>query len=206
MQPQAVVFDIGNVLLEWNPERFFDSVLGKERRQEMFAAIDLHAMNFKVDLGADFKETVFALADAHPEWHAEIRMWHDRWIEMAAPEIPHSVRLLRALQARGVPVFALSNFGIQAFDLAARHYPCLNEFDRKYISGHLQMAKPDPEIYRILEEDCGVAPGALLFTDDLADNIEIAVGRGWQAHLFEGPRGWADRLIDAGLLDPKEAI
>ena len=65
--------------------------------------------------------------------------------------------------------------------------------------------KPEPRIYEMVEQDCGVAPDALLFTDDRADNIAMAASRGWQTHLFEGPAGWANRLVAAGLLSEKEA-
>lgn len=205
MQPEAVVFDIGNVLLEWHPEQFYDRVIGPERRRAMFEAVDLMGMNESVDLGAHFTDTVYAMADQHPEWRSEIRLWHDRWIEMASPDIPHSARLMRALQAKGVPVFSLTNFGIQSFDHAATHYPFMKDFDRQYISGHLQVMKPDPKIYEILEDDCGIAPEALIFTDDRPDNIEIAANRGWKVHLFEGPQGWADRLVETGLLTNEEA-
>ncbi|MFT7595983.1 MAG: 2-haloacid dehalogenase [Paracoccaceae bacterium] len=205
MQPQAVVFDIGNVLIEWQPERFFDKAIGEDRRRALFAAVELDEMNEQVDLGAHFTNTVYAKADDHPEWRDEIRLWHDSWIEMASPAIPHSIRLLRALRGKGTPVFSLSNFGIQSFDIAAAHYPCLTEFDRQYISGHMQVIKPDPQIYHMLETDSGIAPDALLFTDDRADNIDMAHSRGWQTHLFEGPQGWADRLVAAGLLSAHDA-
>lgn len=204
-QVKAVVFDIGNVLIEWQPERFFDSVIGPERRAAMFAAIDLHGINDAVDRGSNFRDTIYAAADANPEWHDEVRIWHDRWIEMASPAIDHSVRLLRALRSKGVPVFALTNFGIQTFEIAEPVYPFLGEFDRRYISGHMGVIKPDAEIYQMVEDDCGVAPSALLFTDDRIDNINAANARGWQTHLFEGPQGWAERLVAAGLLTQDEA-
>jgi len=204
-QPEAVIFDIGNVLIEWQPERFYDRVIGEARRREMFASVDLHAMNDRVDLGGPFRETVYAMADACPQFGDEIRMWHDHWIEMATPAIDRSVALLRALRSKAVPVFALSNFGIESFDYAETHYPFLGEFDRRYISGHMKVIKPDAEIYRMVEEDCGIAPEALLFADDRADNIDIARTRGWQTHLFDGPAGWAERLVSEGLLTAGEA-
>ena len=202
---KAVVFDIGNVLIEWQPERFFDSVIGAERRSAMFAAIDLHGINDAVDRGGHFRDTIYAAAEANPDWRAEVQMWHDRWIEMAAPAIDHSVRLLRALRANGMPVFALTNFGIQTFEIAEPVYPFLGEFDRRYISGHMAVIKPDAQIYQMVEEDCGIEPGALLFTDDRIDNINQAASRGWQTHLFDGPQGWADRLVTAGLLTKEQA-
>lgn len=202
---KAVVFDIGNVLLEWHPERLFDSVIGEEKRKALFAEVDLHSMNLDVDRGAPFKDTVFALAEKHPEWADEIRMWHDRWLDMASPAIPHSARLMTALQANGIPVFSLTNFGVDTYEFAAGHYPFMRQFDRDFISGHLRVLKPEAQIYEILETESGLSGEALLFTDDRPDNIAAAAERGWKTHLFEHPQGWADRLVAEGLLKPEEA-
>lgn len=205
MTIKAVIFDIGNVLIEWQPERFFDSVIGEPRRKEMFATVDLHETNELVDLGHPFTETIYATAEEYPEWRDEIRMWHDRWIEMASPVIDHSVRLMKALQTKGIPVYSLTNFGIESYDYAATHYPFLREFDRDFISGHMKVTKPSARIYDMLEEASGLSADALIFTDDRADNIAAAKARGWRTHLFEGPQGWADRLVAEGLLSPQEA-
>ncbi len=200
MTISAVIFDIGNVLIEWQPERFYDRVIGKPRRRDMFAALDLHAMNDDIDKGGDFRTTVMQFAAANPDWHTEIMMWHDNWTEMAAPDIPGSVALLRELRAADVPVFALSNFGIQPFAIAEPIYPFLTEFDRRYISGHMGVTKPDPTIYQMVEDDCGHDPTTLLFVDDRQENIDAAQARGWQTHLFDGPDPFAARLKDEGLL------
>ena len=205
MTVEAVIFDIGNVLIEWQPERYYDKVIGEERRRAMFAEVDLHGMNDLVDQGHHFTDTIYDWAEKYPEWRDEIRMWHDQWIELAAPEIPHSVRLQRALRAKKIPVFALTNFGVQNFDYATTVYPFLNEFDRLYVSGRMKTVKPHVPIYEMVETDCGVAPEALLFADDRIDNIETARTRGWQTHHFTGPEGWADRLVAEGLLTPDEA-
>lgn len=205
MTIQAVVFDIGNVLIEWQPERFFDSVIGPDRRRAMFAAIDLHGMNDRVDSGENFHEVLARTADENPEWRTEINIWQDRWLDLASPAIDHSVRLMAALQGRGIPVFSLTNFGIQTYDIAAAKYPFLRQFDHDFISGYMGVIKPEPAIYEMLESQSGVAPEALLFTDDRTDNIVAATARGWQTHLFEHPQGWADRLVSEGLLTPEEA-
>ena len=205
MSIEAVIFDIGNVLIEWQPERLYDKVIGEERRKQMFAEVDLHGMNDGVDRGDNWLEAVEATAAKYPQWHDEIMMWHSRWIDMASPAIDHSVRLLRALRAAGVPVFALTNFGIQTFELGEREYPFLEEFDRRYVSGHMGVIKPEARIYEMVEQDCGIAPSGLLFTDDRVDNIKAADARGWQTHLFTDPKGWADRLVSEGLLSESEA-
>ncbi|AXI44855.1 haloacid dehalogenase [Sulfitobacter sp. SK012] len=206
MTPKVVVFDIGNVLIEWLPERFYDDVIGAERRRAMFSAVDLQAMNDDVDRGAHFGDSVRALAAQYPDWHPEIMMWHDRWIEMACPVIDHSVRLMKALQANKIPVVSLTNFGIETYDLAAIHYPFLRAFDGDYISGHMQVTKPDAQIYALLEEGTGLNGDAVIFTDDRVENIEAAATRGWQTHHFEGPQGWADRLVESGLLTREQAL
>jgi len=205
MPIHAVIFDIGNVLLDWNPQRFYDKAIGADRRRALFAEVDLHGMNLGVDRGADFRASVYGLADQHPEWHDEIRLWHDNWLDMAAPEIHHSTRLLRALRANGTPVFALSNFGIGTFEIACKAYPVLTEFDRTYVSGYMKTLKPETEIYTRLEADCGINPAQLLFADDRPENTKAADARGWQTHLFTTPQGWADRLVSEGLLTNEQA-
>lgn len=208
---KAVVFDIGNVLIEWQPERHYDRLMPRARREAMFAELDLHAMNEKIDLGAPFRETVEAFAEENPDWREEILRWHSDWAHMASPEIPLSVRLLRALRARKVPVFALTNFGIGTFEIAQEAYPFLTEFDQAFVSGHLGIQKPDPAIYEVLERETGFSGADLLFADDRADNIAAAEARGWKTYHFPltpeaGAQGWAARLVAEGLLEPAEAL
>ncbi len=205
MQPEAVIFDIGNVLTRWQPEAFYDRTIGEERRRALFAAVDLHGMNALVDDGALFRETIYDWADRHPDWAAEIRMWYDRWIELASPRIEGSIALLRALRKKGVPVFCLTNFGSYSYEEARDKLDFLGEFDREYVSGRLRVSKPDPRIYQVVEDDSGIAPDRLLFADDRADNITAAARRGWRTHQFESWQGWAARLVAEGLLTTREA-
>ncbi|SHJ46375.1 2-haloacid dehalogenase [Shimia gijangensis] len=205
MTIEAVIFDIGNVLIKWQPESYYDRVIGPERRKAFFADVPLHEEHQKVDEGASLRDVFYNLADQTPEWADELRMWHDNWNDLAAPEIPHSVRLLNALKLRGVPVFTLTNFGHDNFPISQEKFGFLKCFDREYVSGRLNLIKPDPAIYAHVEQDCGITPEALLFTDDREDNIATASARGWQTHHFTGPMGWADRLVAEGLLSAKDA-
>lgn len=197
---KAVVFDIGNVLIAWQPERFYDTVIGTARRKEMFATVDLHGMNDIIDQGGPFRDTIYAWAEKYPEYRAEIRLWYDRWIEMARPAIDLSWQCLYALKRKGIPVFALSNFGIESFAYAETQYPGLKDFDQRYISGHLGVIKPDAQIYAHVETSSGFSGAELVFTDDRAENIAAAAKRGWHTHLFQGPEAWIDCLIGHGLL------
>jgi 2-haloacid dehalogenase len=205
MRVEAVIFDIGNVLTRWQPEAFYDRALGEDRRRALFAAVDLHKMNDDIDTGAEFRDTIYDWADRHPEWSAEVRMWHDRWIELASPRIEGSIALLRALRAKGVPVFALTNFGASSYAAAVPLLDFLSEFDREYVSGRMGVIKPDPRIYQMVEADCGLSGDKLLFADDKPENITAAADRGWRTHQFETWQGWAMRLVAEGLLTRKEA-
>lgn len=204
MRPQAVIFDIGNVLVGWRPEQFYDGVIGAEARRALFAEVDLHGMNELIDRGALFRETIYDWADRHPRWASQIRLWYDRWTDIASPLIDGSIHLQRQLRAKGVPVFALTNFGKHSFAFAEPLFPFLSDFDRHYVSGRMGVTKPDPRIYQMVEEDCGLPPASLLFTDDRTDNIAAAAVRGWNTHHFTGPEGLAARLVAEGLLSEAE--
>lgn len=197
---EAVIFDIGNVLIRWAPDGFYDRVIGADRRRAFFDAVPIHDMNLRVDAGADIANETRALADAYPDWADEILMWHDRWLEMLPGAIDGSVDLLRALRRSGLPVYALSNFGKDTFTLAEQHFPFLEEFDGRFISGRMGVIKPDSAIYEAVEAGVDHAPDRLLFTDDSLPNIQAAAARGWQVHHFDGAEGLRQRLSDEGLI------
>ncbi|AGI66225.1 putative HAD-superfamily hydrolase [Octadecabacter antarcticus 307] len=206
MTVRAVLFDIGNVLIEWQPVRFFDRVIGVDRRVAFFAGAPILNMNERVDAGENFQDSVAEMIAAHSDWTDELALWRDRWIEMPSPVIDHAVRLLRALRRARRPVFALSNFGNETFEIAVCNYPFLDEFDRRFISAELGMSKPKIYIYQRVEDECGIQQDALLFTDDRPENIAAAQERGWRTHLFDGPDGWAARLVREGLLTTEAAV
>ena len=202
---RAVVFDIGKVLIGWDPEGFYDRLIGRDRRLALFAQVPLHAMNIGLDNGDPWLGSVAALADRHPDWRAEIMCWHGRWVEMTGPVIERSVRLMRALRARGVPVYALTNFGGESFRFATATYRFFTEFDGAAVSGDLRMMKPDPGIYAHIEAISGLSGPALLFTDDKPENTAAAAQRGWHTHLFTAPEGLANRLVAEGVLTEEQA-
>ena len=201
---EAVVFDIGRVLINWDPAGFYDREIGPDTRKRLFAEVPLEAANLEVDRGAPFRETIYALAAEHPDWADAIRLWHDRWLEMASPAIGDTVALMHALQARRVPCWALSNFGAEPFEIAEAAYPFLAEFDGRVISAHVGTIKPEPEIYETLELASGLSGAQLFFTDDRPENVAAAQARGWHTHLFDGADGLARALVSQGLLTETE--
>ena len=148
-----VVFDIGNVLLRWNPRNLYRKTFDDEARMERFLATAL-AMDFvaHTDTAPDFAAAVEARAKAFPEFAAELRLFHERWIETLGGPIDENVALLRRLKSAGRPVHALSNFATDKFALAREQYDFLDAFDVAVISGHVGAVKPEARIYEILFE------------------------------------------------------
>jgi 2-haloacid dehalogenase len=205
-RPRAVVFDIGNVLVDWRPERLYARLIpDAAERARFLGEICTHAWNEGFDRGAPMPEGVEAHAARHPGHAALIRAWWADWPEMFGPEISGAVACLRALKARGVPVFGLTNFAAETFAIAQARHPVLTEFDLCVVSAHERAIKPEPGIYAILEARCGLPPEALFFTDDRPENVAAAEARGWRGHVFAGAAGLAEALAGHGLLPPEVA-
>lgn len=205
MSIKAVVFDIGNVLIGWRPERYFTEAVGQERADAFFAAVDLYDMNDRGDRGEDFAAVLAEMIGTYPEFAHELGLWRDHWIDLTGPEIERSVRILHALRRADVLVYALSNFGAETFGWAEARYPFLTEFDAQFISGRMGIAKPDAEIYQRVEAAIGIDPGAIFFVDDRRENIAAARARGWQGHVFENEAGFAGAIVAHGLLSEEQA-
>ena len=180
-----VVFDIGNVLLRWNPRNLFRKTFDNEARMERFLATAL-AMDFvaHTDIVADFSEAVAARARAFPEFADQLRLFDQRWIETIGGAIEENVALMRRLKRAGRPVHALSNFAHEKFALAQRQFDFLSEFDIAVISGHVGVVKPDPRIFEILFKRVARRPSELLFVDDSAANVRAAEALGMAAIHF----------------------
>lgn len=204
MKPELVVFDIGNVLIEWQPERTYAEVFGPDRAAAFFRDVPIHRTHLQLDAGARFS-VILDLIEDYPAYADEIRFWVDGWSQLASRRIDHSIRLMQALQAKGVPVWALTNFGDEPFDVSCADHPFLTEFDGAVVSGRIGLIKPDPEIYAALEQATLTRASRILFTDDRPENIAAARARRWQTHLFEGAEGWGKCLVAAGLLTEAEA-
>jgi HAD superfamily hydrolase (TIGR01509 family) len=180
-----VVFDIGNVLLRWNPRNLYRKAFADEVRMERFLATAL-AMDFvsHTDIVANFSQAVEERAKAFPEFAEELRLFDTRWIETLGGPIEENVALMRRLKRAGRPVHALSNFAGQKFALARERYGFLGEFDACVISGDVGVVKPDRRIYEILFKRAGRSPGELLFIDDSLANCRASEAAGMAAIHF----------------------
>jgi HAD superfamily hydrolase (TIGR01509 family) len=180
-----VVFDIGNVLVRWNPRNLFRKTMNDEARMERFLSTAL-AMDFVslTDIVADFSKAVAERARVFPEFARELHLFDERWVETLGAPIEENVALMRRLKREGSPVYALSNFATVKFAIARQMFDFLNEFDAAVISGHVGAAKPDPRIYEILFAQVRRPPQELLFVDDSLRNVEAARAAGMAAIHF----------------------
>lgn len=201
MPPLIVVFDIGNVLVRWNPRNLFRKTMKDEARMERFLATAL-AMDFVslTDVVADFSAAVAERARAFPEFARDLHLFDERWVETLGAPIEENVALLRRLRRAGRPVYALSNFATVKFAIARRMFDFLNEFDHAVISGHVGAAKPDPRIYEVLFERVGALPEDLLFIDDSPANVRAAEALGMATIHFRPGVNLESELAARGAL------
>lgn len=201
----AYLFDIGNVLVRWQPERLILDLCGGDpsAADAFAAAIDLRQLILDQDRGLSVPEAEARVAARAPEHLATFRAYERRWVETIAGTIPETVAFLRALRRAGRPVYALSNFAAEHITWSEPRYPVLKEFDGRVISAHEGTLKPEPRIYEIAIERFDLSPGRTFFIDDRPENIAAARAMGFHGHVFDmdRPGGLADALpvADAAL-------
>jgi 2-haloacid dehalogenase len=201
-RPRAVVFDLGGVLLDWNPRYLYRKLFDDEQEMERFLSeVCTMEWHHAHDLGIPPEQTVPPLVQAHPEYAEHIRAWPRRSEEMLAGPIDESVEILRALKEAGVPLYALTNMETWTYPGRRDRYPFLRWFDGTVVSGFEGVAKPDPRVFRLLLERFGLAPETTMFIDDSPRNVAAARAVGMQAIEFESPEALRRRLSEAGLLD-----
>ena len=176
-----MVFDLGGVLIDWNPRHLYRKIFDDPGQIDWFLAnIFTYAWHEQVDAGALPEEIVPGLQARFPEWAPQIAAFHDRFEEMFAAPHAEMVAALERLHAAGTPLYALTNWGNDTFPWARRQYPFLACFRDIVVSGEEKLVKPDPRIFRILLERGGFAPEAAVFVDDNPANVAAARALGMQ--------------------------
>lgn len=200
---EAVVFDLGGVLIDWDPRHLYRKLFDDSAAMERFLAeVCSQSWNEQADLGRPTAEITAELCAVHPGKRSLIESYYARFSEMMSGAIEGSVDILRRLHARGMPLFALSNFSAETFPLARRRFAFLEHFSGLVISGEEGMTKPDRRIYELTVERHALNPAHTLFIDDRDDNAQAARAAGWQALHFTSPKQLARDLERLGLLDP----
>jgi 2-haloacid dehalogenase len=186
----TVLFDLGGVLIDWNPRYLYRPLFGGDdaAMEDFLARVCPPEWNHEMDEGKPFAVAVAERQRLFPEQAQLIAQWHAGWPQMLRDEIPGTVAILRELRSRDVRLFALTNWSAETFPLARARYPFLAWFQDIVVSGEVAMAKPDPRIFELAVARTGLDPAATLFTDDSPRNVEAARACGLTAELFTGPQ------------------
>jgi 2-haloacid dehalogenase len=201
MKPDTVVFDLGNVLIGWDPRNLYRKLFADEAAMEAFLAeVCNQEWNVKQDAGRPIREAEADLVARFPDRADLIRAYYGRFMEMLSGPIAGTVTLLEALHAKGTPLYALTNWSAETFALARPHFPFLELFRHIVVSGELGIVKPDPAIFRHLLRAAGRPAQACFFVDDSAANIASARSLGFVAHHFAAPAALHRDLEELGFL------
>jgi HAD superfamily hydrolase (TIGR01549 family) len=196
------LFDLGRVVLDWEPARLFSRLLpDAEERERFLSEICTMEWHTRHDAGVSFADNAQPLIAQFPEYETEIRAWGGRWMEMFAGYIDGTPALIERLEARNVPLYALSNMPSETWPMMLEHFPLLTRFRHTVVSGDVGMVKPDPAIFAHTLKMLGdPAPSDVFFIDDSEKNIAAADALGFRTHLFRSAEGLEAALVAEGLL------
>jgi 2-haloacid dehalogenase len=198
---EAVVFDVGGVLLDWNPRHLYRKLFTDEAEMELFLAeICSPAWHAPHDRGVSTVATCAELAARHPQFSELIWAWSSRSEEMIGGVDAGSVEVLRTVRETGMPCYALTNMEAETYPLRLERFPFLGWFDGTVVSGREGVAKPDPAAFVRLLDRFGINPRTTLMIDDTKENLESASTLGMQTALFRSSRQLRTELEAAGVL------
>lgn len=198
----VVVFDLGGVLIDWNPRYLYRKLFdGDDAAMEAFLTeVCSPSWNERQDAGRRFAEAEAEAIGRHPDKAALIRAWHARFDEMIAGAIDGTVAILAELKARGTPLYALTNWSGETFPPQRGRFDFLGWFGGILVSGDEGVIKPDPRIYRLLMERFAIPAGDAVFIDDNPANAAAAATLGIHAIQFRDPPALRRELGALGLL------
>ncbi len=196
------VFDLGGVLIDWNPRYLYRKLFGGDdaAMEHFLANVCTSNWNLQQDAGRSLSEACDLLKRQHPEHAKYIDAWRDRYPEMLAGPIQGTVDLLADLRARGVPIYALSNWSSETFPSALERFEFLGWFRGILISGDVRLIKPDPRIFSHFCETHQVDPAQAVYIDDLPHNVAAASAQGMHGIQFTDPASLRSELRKVGLI------
>ena len=196
-----IVFDLGAVLIEWDPRHLYRKVFADREKMEWFLTNVCHNdWNLEQDRGRSFDDAVAEAISRHPEWEREIKLYRDRWIEMVPGDIPATVQILEELHAKGAPLYAITNWNGDTFRITQGRFKFLSLFRDIVVSGDEKMVKPNYKIFDLFCLRNNLDPVNCLFIDDSLKNIKGAQTIGMNTHHFTSPEGLRADLKRRNLL------
>lgn len=202
MNVDTIIFDLGGVLVDWNPAYVFDKLITDEtKRKQFFAEICTSEWNEEQDAGRSLKEATQMLVDQYPEWQEYIEAFYGRWEEMLGGPIQGTVAIFRELKESGrYKFYALTNWSAELFPIALQKYDFLHWFDGRLVSGEEKTRKPFPEFYQLLLDRFSIDKERAIFIDDNKRNAEAAEAFGIATIRFESPAQLREELVQRNIL------
>ncbi|REE01604.1 HAD family hydrolase [Marinoscillum furvescens] len=198
---KTIVFDLGGVLIDWDPRNLYRQLFDDEKEMESFLKDICHLQwNAQMDAGRSFQEAVDELSDQYPHYREEIQAYWHRWLEMIPGQIDGTVALLNQIAQKDYQLLALTNWSAETLPLVMPDYPFFDHFEGIVVSGEEKLVKPDPKFYQVLLDRYQVKAEEALFIDDNADNIAAAAELGFPTIHFKNPEELAQRLQNLGIL------
>jgi 2-haloacid dehalogenase len=196
-----IVFDLGMVLIAWDPRLLYRKIFKDEAKVEWFLSnICTHEWNLEQDRGRSFPEAVKTLTASHPSYAAEIAAYDTRWHETIPGAIDGTVDILEILHKKNAPLYAITNWNQDKFRETKLRFPFLNLFRDIVVSGDEKLIKPDPAIYNLLLNRNALVAADCLFIDDSEKNVRGAEAVGMKAHHFTSPERLKVELKGLGVL------
>ncbi len=198
---RAVVFDVGNVLYDWNIAYLYAKLISDPDRLSWFLSnVVTPEWHFQHDAGRPAAETAAELIARFPDEQPLIEIYAPRWLETISGPVPGMIELVEALRRAGWPLYAITNFSAEFWPRFRATAPVFDHFRDIVVSGEERLTKPDPAIYHLARNRFGLAAGAGLFIDDRADNVAAARACGFEAVLFENAAQLRGELVARALL------
>lgn len=199
---EAVVWDVGRVLVEWDLARIYrDAIPDESERRRFVTDVVSEQWHMQHDVGVPFAQMVAARQAEFPHYADLIALYATHWLESVPGPVAGTHDLIRRLTARGVPQYAITNFGVEAWALFRPTFPILDHMQDIVVSGVERLVKPGDEIFALAAHRFGRAPETMLFIDDSAANIATARKLGWTAHHFVGNAAALEaEMVGLGLL------
>lgn len=198
----TVIFDLGGVLIDWNPRYLYRQLFDDEPAMERFLAeVCDGPWNEQQDAGRSWDEAVRVRSAEFPEHAALIAAYRERWDEMLRGPLHDTLAILHELRERGLRLYALTNWSQETFPLAFERYAFLQVFEGIVVSGEERMIKPDPAIFHVLLDRYGVQAERAVFIDDAPRNVVAAAKLGLHALHFRDAASLRAELVALGLLD-----
>ena len=185
MVRRNIIFDFGNVLVQWHPELIYGEYFGDEAKAWWFLRhVADNEWRGRIDAGESTTACIAELKARQPEYSEAIELYRSRWREMLTGEVPGMREVINELRAKGYEIYGLTNWSMETFPAARERFGILQMIDRYVVSGAERLIKPDHRLFHVLLDRYGLIAGECVFVDDNSDNVAAAETLGMKGIVF----------------------